>query len=92
MKFHSAEFTFTDKNKAVEISFRPGEVAVSVEGKEIWKQENKAGDRGGTPWKPCVTHCEEIYRRATYKPPATQFARNRAKDLKPKLELFKGEK
>lgn len=91
MKFSSAEFIFEDKNQTVAVLFVGDAVVVSRGDKEIYKADNTPKKHGGRPYKPCVSHCLIVYRHATMKKQNPDHARA-AKGLKPKLELFKGEK
>lgn len=92
MKLSCAEFFWVEKGgNQVVILFTGDEVKVTQGGREIYKADNSPRKHGGRPYKPCVSHCLIVYRHATHKKQNPDHARA-AKGLKPKLELFKGEK
>lgn len=37
--------------------------------------------------KPCVTHCRDLLRRLTHKPPQSEFSKQRAAKAKPALKI-----
>ena len=91
MKCLSAAFTFFDVagcDGDVRVAFhhdekgKPNTVSVRVADNDVYQVENNSGR-----YKPCVTHCKELIRLATKKPPVDDFAKRRQKAARPKLKV-----
>lgn len=72
MKFTSAVFCFSDKERQNTVSFTGESVTVS-EGETIVLELVNVKRQ----YKPCVTHCLELIRSAYRKPPSTEFSKQR---------------
>lgn len=80
----SAVFDFVRGDVQIIVRFAYGDSGPSEVTVEIASQTKRFDNRDGS-YKPCATHAKDLVRRAEEKPPATEFAKQREKPMKPRL-------
>jgi hypothetical protein len=93
MKLVRAQFVFQKpkSTKVVTVDFDDeAEVVVVKDGHDTFSVDNKKREYGGTPFKPCVSHCSrviEVAQRQPVKPTATPLTKRQRKLIQPALSL-----